>query len=102
MYVIDARHYLNDKGDIAVQQGPGGKMADFVTAVVAHASDFDRSEETPGPACFKCRKRDGRRVETGMADDLIIVWRCLACGTFGRISGWQGTSWDLSQGLPSD
>jgi len=102
MYVIDARHYLDDKGVIAVQKGPARKMADFVTAVVAHASDLDRPEETPGPTCFKCRKRDDRRVETGMADDEIIAWHCAACGTHGRISGWQGSFWDLSQGMPSD
>ena len=102
MYVIDARHYLNDKGLIAVQKGPARRMADFVTAVVAHASDFDRPEEAPGPTCFKCRKRDDRRVETGMAEDEVIVWHCPACGTYGRVSGWQGSFWDLSQGMPSD
>ena len=101
MYVIDARH-LNDQGVIAVQKGPARKMAEFVTTVVAHASDLDRLEQTPGPACFKCRKRDDRRVEAGMVNDEIIVWHCLACGTHGRISGWQGSFWDLSQDTPSD
>jgi hypothetical protein len=47
MDVIDVRHYLNDKGDIAVEQGPGRKTAEFVTSVIAHASDFDRPEGTP-------------------------------------------------------
>ena len=102
MYVIDAEHYLDDKGVIAVQKGPARKMADFVTAVVAHASHLDRPEEAPGPICFKCRKRDDRRVETSMVDDEIIAWHCAACGTHGRISGWQGSFWDLSQGMPSD
>ena len=102
MYVIDVRHYLNDKGDIAVKRGPARKMVDFVTAVIAHASDFDRPEEAPGPTCFKCRQRDDRRVETGMADDEIVVWCCPACVTHARISGWQGTFCDDSQGMPSD
>ncbi len=102
MYVIDAKHYLTESGDIAPQRGPARKMADFVTAVVAHASDFDRPEETPGPVCFKCRKRDDRRVDTGIADDDVIIWHCTACGTVGRISNWQGTFWDLSLGAPSD
>jgi len=102
MYAIDARHYLNDKGVVAAQKGPARRMADFVTAVTAYASDFERPEETPGPPCFKCRKRDDRRVETGMAEDQIIVWHCQRCGTYGRISGWHGTFWDLSQGMLSD
>jgi hypothetical protein len=39
MYVIDARHYLDDKGNIAPGRGAARKMADFVTSVIAHASD---------------------------------------------------------------
>ena len=102
MYVIDLTHYLDAQGCIAPERGPARKLANFLTAVVAHASDFDRPEALPGPACFKCRKRDDRRVQTGMTDDDLIVWHCCACGTAGQISNWQGSFWDLSCGLPSD
>lgn len=102
MYVIDARHYLDAKGDIAVERGAARKMADFVTSAIAHASDFDQPAGTPGPLCFECPKRSDRRVETGISDDAAIVWRCQACGTQGRISNWQGTFWDLRQGERSD
>ena len=101
MYVIDLTHYLNAKGSIAPERGPARKMADFMTAVVAHASDFGRAEDNRGPVCFKCRKRDDHRVETGMTEDETIVWRCLACATEGQISNWQDTFWDLSHGTPS-
>lgn len=101
MYAIDARHFLNDKGDIGPECGPARKMADFITSVIAHASDFDRPDNTPGPACFKCRKRDNRRVDTAITDDRVVVWHCAACDTEGRISKWQGTFWDLSRGMPS-
>ncbi len=74
MYVIDLTHYLDPKGTIAPERGP---------------------------ARFKCRKRDHRIVETGITEDDVVVWRCLACGTEGRISNWQETFWDLSQGTPS-
>ena len=77
-------------------------MADFITLVVVHASDFERPEITPGPVCFKCRQRDNCRVDTGMTDDATVVWRCPACGAEGCISNWQGTFWDLSHGAPSD
>ena len=102
MYVIDLTHFLDSKGAIAPERGPARKMANFLTAVVAHASDFDRPDATPGPACFNCRKRDDRRVETGMTEDEGIIWRCPACGTEGRISNWQGTLWDLSHDAPSN
>lgn len=102
MHVIDLTHYLDSKGALAPERGPAREMADFLTAVVAHASDFDRHDGAPGPACFKCRKRDDRRVETGMTENGTIVWHCPACGTEGHISNWQGSFWDLSQGaLPS-
>ncbi|MCG3775937.1 MAG: hypothetical protein JW395_2785 [Nitrospira sp.] len=66
MYVINLTHYLDAKGAIAPERGPARKMADFLSAVVAHASDFDRSHNEPGPVCFKCRKRDHRVVDTGL------------------------------------
>jgi hypothetical protein len=53
MYVIDARHYLDDRGAIAPERGPARKMADFITSVIAHASDFDRPDGIPGPVCFR-------------------------------------------------
>ena len=103
VYMTDARHYLNDKGDIAAERGTTArKMADFMTSVIAHASDFDRPDDIPGPACFKCPKRDDRCVEVGIAGDEVVVWHCPACGAQGRISNWQGTFWDLSQGMLSD
>ena len=102
VYVIDARHYLDDKGDIESKKGPARKMANFITSVIAHASDFDRPESTPGPVCFKCLKRDNHRVETGMTDDDAVAWYCPACHTEGLISNWQETFWDISHGMPSD
>jgi hypothetical protein len=102
MYVIDLTHFLDARGAIAPERGPARKFADFLTAVVAHATDFDRPDETPGPLCFKCRKRDRHVVDTGFADGDRVAWRCVKCGTEGLISNWQGSFWDLSSGLPSD
>jgi hypothetical protein len=101
MYVIDLTHYLSAKGTIEPERGPARKLADFLTAVVAHASDFDRTDDAPGPICFKCRKRDQHAVNTGLTEDDLVTWRCPVCGTYGEISNWQGTFWDLSQGTPS-
>ena len=102
MYVIDLSHYLDSKGAIAPERGRARKMADFLTAVVAHASDFDRPDDTPSPVCLKCPKRDRRRVETGTTEDDVVVWRCAVCRIEGRISNWRGSFWDLSQGTTSN
>ena len=102
MHVIDLVHYLDPRGAIAPERGPARKFADFLTAVVAHATDFDRPDETAGPLCFKCRKRDRRAVDTGITEDDRVIWHCVACGTEGQISNWQGSFWDLASGQPSD
>ncbi len=100
-YVIALTHFLDARGAIAPERGPARKFADFLTAVVAHATDFDRPDETPGPFCFKCRKRDRHVVDTGFADVDRVAWRCVKCGTEGLISNWQGSFRDMSSGLPS-
>ena len=102
MYVIDLTHYLDHKGLIAPERGPARKFADFLTSVVAHATDFDRPEAAPGPLCFDCRKRDRRAVETAITEDERVAWRCLSCGTEGEISNWQSSFWDLTSGQVSD
>ena len=102
LYVIDLAHYLDPRGAIAPERGPARKFADFVTGVVAHATDFDRPDETAGPLCFKCRKRDRRAVDTFITEDDLVVWHCVTCNTEGQISNWQGTFWDLTSGQPSD
>jgi hypothetical protein len=102
MYMIDLRHFLDAKGAIAPERGPARRMADFITAVVSHASDYDRCDDAPGPLCFKCRVRDRLPVETSISSDDLVVWRCLACGTSGQVDHWQGSFWDLSQGLQAD
>jgi hypothetical protein len=99
-YVVDVAHFLDEKGAIGPQRGPARKLAEFVTAVVAHASDFDRPDDTPGPVCFRCRKRDNHRVDTLITADGAVVWYCPACGTEGHVSNWEGTFWDLSAGPP--
>jgi hypothetical protein len=89
MYVIDLRHYLNDKGAIARVKGPARKMTEFVTAVVSAMTDL--LEKVPGPSCIKCRNAS---VRSGMARDGAVVWICPKCHTEGRISYWEGSFWD--------
>jgi hypothetical protein len=101
VYSIDLTHYLDARGSIAPERGPARRMAEFVCAVVAHASDFDRREDLPGPVCFKSRKREPHVVETALTEDDLVAWSCPVCAVEGRISHWQDSFWDLSSGTPS-
>lgn len=96
MYVIDVRHYLDDKGDIAPRRGAARRFAEFITSVIAHESDFERAL-APGPLCFKCRKAG---VDTSLDRQWLIHWRCPHCATEGQISHWEGTFWDVEAGRP--
>ena len=61
IYSIDLTHYLGDTGLVKPKRGPARKMAEFLTAVVAHASDFDRPKDIPGPVCFRSGPGIGER-----------------------------------------
>jgi len=93
MHVINLLHYLDEKGCVAPSPGGAARMAEFLTAVVAHESDELRTDDL-GPNCFKCNQD---QVDTEQGRDGAILWNCYACGTEGRISHWQGTLWDLSE-----
>ncbi len=92
MYIIDARHFLDEKGAIGPRSGPARVMAEFCGSAIAYATDFDDTG-VPPPRCFKCRKGT---VDAGLAEDDTVRWSCPRCRIDGRISNWQGTLWDLS------
>jgi hypothetical protein len=96
-YVIDLRHYLNAKGAIAPAKGPARQMAEFVTGVVSAASDL--LEEIPSPQCFRCGKAT---VQSGIAQDGAAFWFCPNCNIEGRISFWEGSFWDHTEGPDVD
>lgn len=71
-------------------------MAQFVTDVVAHASDAT-SEPRSAPKCFNCNRGE---VDAALARDTAVVWTCPRCSVEGRVSNWQGTLWDLRDQPP--
>lgn len=97
MYVTDIRHFLTPKGDIAPLEGQALRMAQFITAVIAHETDMD-SQRGPGPVCFKCE--DGA-VRTSRGPEALIQWHCPACLAEGVVSNWVGCFWDVSEGFVS-
>lgn len=68
MYIIDAAHYLYDKGAIAPQKGHARRFAEFVGAVVAAATHPGRVMVASG--CFKCRKAS---VQPDVARDGAVI-----------------------------
>lgn len=103
-YVIDLRHYLDDKGDLPPLPAPAITIAFFCGAVVAWVSGW------PGPdgklTNVPCRRSRSRPpcwgdVYARLAADDRIEWRCRACGEEGVISGWRGTRWDRSEASTS-
>ena len=92
MSISDARHFLDDKGDLAPLRGPAKAMAESHGGVIARATVVD-DVGVMLPRCFKCKKGI---VWAVLAQDDAIVWLCPRCHIEGRISNWQGTFWDLS------
>jgi ribosomal protein L37AE/L43A len=91
MYITDLKHFLDSRGAIGPTKGPARAMAQFQTDVVASASNAAGDAPAP-PTCFKCKKS---AVQTALARDDAVVWKCPRCETEGRISNWQGSLWDL-------
>lgn len=90
MYITDATHFLDAKGAIGPQRGPGRKLAEFLGSVIVAATLPD-----PGatrPACRKC----SAPIEAARGADDEIQWRCSACTEAGRITNWRNTLWDMA------
>jgi ribosomal protein L37AE/L43A len=94
MYIVDARHFLDEKGAIGPRGGPAKKLAEFWGSVISYATDFD-DIGVPAPNCFKCKRC---RVDATLTRDDAIRWSCSRCRTEELVSNWQGTLWDLSDG----
>jgi hypothetical protein len=91
MYITDLKHLLDGHGAIGPTKGPARAMAQFQVDVVACTTDTSACAPN-APTCIKCRKS---AVQTALARDEAVVWKCLRCDAEGRISNWQGTLWDL-------
>lgn len=90
MYITDATHFLDEKGAIGPQHGPGRTMADFLGTAIVAATLSGTDPESP--ICFICT--DSVRVHVSVSG--AIEWLCAGCGESGRITHWEGTLWDMS------
>lgn len=92
-------HFLNEKGAIPEELPvPARQLAKALCAFIMYATNFDDMEDAI-PRCFVVikKKRCRGRVQSLLSlQDDNIVWQCEACNSWGTISGWQGTLWDLT------
>ena len=99
-FVSDARHFLDDEGEIANATRPVALIASFLRSVVGwgtmrHALIPERTNVT-------CRKVSGRLRCRGEIHAYIdprsgaILYECPDCGDNGVISGWEETTWNRS------
>lgn len=99
MWIIDIRHWLNDRMD-----GPGApqlkskvkKLTEIITFATSRECGFS-VDESP-----KCWRRPQRKPCTGHLEIHLggerIHWFCPVCEDEGIVHGWQGLMWDISDG----
>jgi hypothetical protein len=100
-YVIDIRHYLDEKGGLAKMPDPAKRLAVYFGSIVAWVSRCPEPEAAlTNVVCRRSRARPpcyGEVYARLTAGDAIL-FRCSACGEEGTISGWRETRWDWSAG----
>ena len=89
IYAIDLTHYLDDMGLIEPKRGPARKLAEFLTAVVAHALDFDRPEKSlarfvSGAASVTNASSKLESTKTGPSSGSVWPVTCRAVSPTGR------------------
>ncbi len=100
-WVTDLRHFLNEVGELPEEiPAPALKLALFQGAIVAWMTGTDCLNGQGSRTNVNCRRSPSRRPCPGEilasldTKSEAIIWECPLCGDNGRISGWEGTTWD--------
>lgn len=100
-WVTDMRHYLNEIGELPDEMpSPALRIALFQGSVIAWMTGTDSLDGQTSRTNVNCRRNPERRPCPGEILAFLeikseaIIWECPLCGDNGRISGWEGTSWD--------
>ena len=98
MWVIDIRHWLDDKKTQAAIPRLRYKVNKLVE-IITYASS--REVGLPIDQVPLCWRRPGRRPCKGQLEIQLnpkteqIHWICPECGDEGIVSGWSGLIWDM-------
>ena len=100
-WVTDMRHYLNELGELPEEMpSPALRLALFQGSIVAWMTATDCLDGQTSRTNVNCRRNPDRLPCPGEiiaffeVNSEVIVWECPLCEDNGRISGWEGTSWD--------
>lgn len=100
-WITHLPHFLDVTGNILENIPlPARRLAKSVCAFVAYATSFEGEDNEELPQCFvaiKKKRCKGKALPLLTMVDDNIGWRCNTCESYGIISGWQGTLWDLSE-----
>lgn len=98
-YVIDLRHFLDQKGEIPENiPGPALSIGLFFGSIVGWVTTHQ--ERPKVRTNVPCRRSPGRRRCLGIvlagfdSDGSTIIWQCPVCHDNGFIRGWENTLWD--------
>lgn len=95
MYITNIVHFLDDSGSIPKEMPKAARqLASFYTFIIeAATSIFPATDNKTNISCFEkgCKGMVTTDL-TNKKDD--IHWECNKCPNEGRISNWQGTTWD--------
>jgi hypothetical protein len=105
-FVIDLRHYLDDDGRLSTTMPTAARRFAESMTLVAEAGTARPAAAPWAAAALRCRQKPRRKACPGrlvvMRSDspAQIEWRCPLCLHQGFLSGFGGTRWDLSSGVP--
>lgn len=98
-WVTDMTHFLDAAGSVPARSGPEVGVRDHLGSIVAFVTSRDVTGDERSPV--RCRRRPKRQPCRGWIRASLdsasrqVLWLCPVCGDNGRISGWEGTPWDL-------
>jgi hypothetical protein len=96
----DARHFMNERGELNEMAAPAVSNAIFLRSVVGWVTARNAHEpERTNVPCRRSRARDRcfEEVDAWLSPDGGEVWYvCPGCAENGVIHGWKGGSWDRS------
>jgi hypothetical protein len=95
MYITNIEHFLDESGSIPKEMPKAARqLASFYTFIIeAATSIFPATAHKTNIRCFEkgCKGMVSTDL-TNKKDD--IHWKCNKCPNEGKISNWQGTTWD--------
>lgn len=100
-WITDMRHFVDEHGELPDDMPSRAlRLAQFQGSIVAWMTATGGLDGQMSRTNVNCRRNPNRLPCLGEilavfeVESEAIVWECPLCEDKGRISGWEGTSWD--------